>query len=356
MVTVSVVAGGVYLWPQYVVKTEGTNGVWALLTTTGVALGVMTLQVLWVKMTKKTPYALMVRDTLGVVGLWVVMPVTGLFCLIIDGILLFLFGAMLHVFFYPMTPEIVMIGTIDVAAVWIGIRTLSTVARSIQFWFPIIMVSLAMILLFSSRDIRFLSSIVPTPTLVVPQWLRASLGTWFLYANGAVVASLAPHVRWPGRARPLLWTALAIGFQGSILLILFAITLATLGAPAVAQLQWPMIYVFSLVSVRTFFFKGIGMFVLITWASALVLYLAVHLFCFSWNIQAMVDASFRARRWIVVAAGAVVFGIAVLIPSSIKAEQLLFGLMNPVDLSWSLGVLMLSVMVAWIRRRRSKSQ
>ncbi|MHB1954812.1 MAG: GerAB/ArcD/ProY family transporter, partial [Sulfobacillus sp.] len=68
MVTVSVVAGGVYLWPQYVVKTEGTNGVWALLTTTGVALGIMTLQVLWVKMTKKTPYALMVRDTLGVVG------------------------------------------------------------------------------------------------------------------------------------------------------------------------------------------------------------------------------------------------------------------------------------------------
>lgn len=356
MVAISVVAGAIYVWPQYVVNIAGTNAIWSLLTTALVALSVMALQLIWVHFTKATPYAVMVRQTWGRVGEWVAVSITGILCLILDGIMLALFGEMLHVFFYPMTPEFVMMGLINLSAVWIAIRPLSTVARNVQFWFPIVLMSFLLILGLSVRNIRFLSAVVPSTTVVIPQWFKASLGVWFLYANGAVVASMVPHIRWSNRPRPVLWTAMAIGFQTLILMVVFVVVVGTLGSAGVAQLQWPMIYVFSLVSVRTFFFKGVGMFVVITWAAALVLYLAVHFFCFSWSVQAMVGASTKTRQWIVVGAGIMVFIVALLIPSSVAAGKILFGFMNPVDLSWTLAVVVPSVMVAWIRQRRNKAQ
>lgn len=357
MAAVSVVAGAIYIWPQYMVQIAGTSGLWALLTTALVSLAVMTLQLMWVNLTgQATPYALVVRNTWGSMGMWAAVSVTGILCLTIDGIMLALFGEMLHVFFYPMTPELVMIGLIDLSAMWIAIRPLSTVARNVQFWFPLVLVSFMFILMLSLRNIRFFDAMIPSSTIDVDQWFKASLSTWFLFANGAVVASLAPHIRWQGRPRPILWVSLAIGFQTAVLVVVFMVVMGTLGPAATSQLQWPMVYVFALVSVRTFFFKGVGMFVVITWATALILYLAVHLYCFSWSVQAMVNSSDIVRRWIVLGAGAVVLVIALVIPSSVAAGKILFGLMNPVDLSWAVGVALLSVLVAWIHRRRSKVQ
>jgi hypothetical protein len=139
-----------------------------------------------------------------------------------------------------------------------------------------------------------------------------------------------------------------------VLVVVFVTVISTLGPAATAQLQWPMVYVFSLVSVKTFFFKGVGMFVIITWTTALVLYLAVHIYCFSWNVQTMADLSSLVRRWIALGAGIVVTTIAILIPSTSSAGKILFGVLNPVDLSWTVGATVLSVIVAWVRHRRRK--
>lgn len=354
MAAMSVVAGAIYIWPQYIIQTAGINGLWSLFTTAGISLLVLSLQIAWVSLTKATPFATAVRNTWGVFGMWLVVSITGILCMTIDGVMLALFGQMLHVFFYPLTPEAVPIVLIGLAGIWIAMRSLSTVARNVQFWFPLILLSFGFVVSLSLRSVRFSAALLPSPTFVVPQWLRATLSTWFLYANGAVVASLIPHIRWTGRPRPVLWTTWAVGFQTLVLVLVFVIVVTTLGPAAASQLQWPMVYVFSLVSVKTFFFKGVGMFVIITWTTAVVLYLSVHIYCFSWNVQAMVDASSLARRWFALGAGIVVITIAILIPSAISAGKILFGVLNPADLSWTLGVALLSVFVVWIRHRRSK--
>lgn len=354
MVAMSVVTGAIYIWPQYIIQTAGINGLWSLFTTAGISMAVLALQIAWVNLTKSTPFAVVVRNTWGVFGMWVVVSMTGILCMTVDSVMLALFGQMLHVFFYPLTPMVVPIILIGLAGVWIAMRSLNTVARNVQFWFPLILLSFGFVLFLSFRNIRFPAALLPSPTIVIPQWLRATFGTWFLYANGAVVASLVPHIHWARRARPVLWTTLAIGFQSMVLVVVLVTVVSTVGPAATAQLQWPMVYVFSLVSVKTFFFKGIGMFVIITWTTALVLYLAVHIYCFSWNVQAMVDASSSVRRWIALGAGLMVITIAILIPSAISAGKILFGVLNPADISWTVGVTVLSVIVAWVRHRRNK--
>ena len=141
MVTMSVVAGAIYIWPQYIIQTAGINGLWSLFTTAGISLAVLALQIAWVSLTKSTPFAAVVRNTWGVFGMWVVVSMTGILCMTVDAIMLALFGQMLHVFFYPLTPMVVPIILIGLAGIWIAMRSLNTVARNVQFWFPLIILS-----------------------------------------------------------------------------------------------------------------------------------------------------------------------------------------------------------------------
>lgn len=71
MVAVSVVAGGVYLWPQYLVASAGSNGLYALPVTTGIALLLTWLEVRWAETTHASPFLLTVRRTWG----WFSWPV-----------------------------------------------------------------------------------------------------------------------------------------------------------------------------------------------------------------------------------------------------------------------------------------
>ena len=352
MLSVSVVAGGVYLWPQMVVLTAGSNGVYALFTTTAVAMAVTSMQIAWTARTQHRPYTGALQDTWGKWGLWILFPIGALTIVGLDATMLSLFGDMMRTFFYPMTPRVVTMAIIVLAGVWIAVRPLNTVARIVQFWFPLVLLSALFLMSLSLTNLRFARALIPSTTLVVPQWARASLATWFLYANGATTASLVPHVRWkkPGGA---IWVGVgAIGLQGSMLLMLYAITLGTLGPPAVARLQWPIIYVFSLVTVRTFFLKGVGIFVIITWTTAMVLYLAVHFFALGWNLESLATASARHRWWITALVAGAVWFLANLVPSDVYARWILFRLFNPLDLAWTALIVPLSLGRAIIRSRR----
>lgn len=350
LVMVSIVAGGVYLWPEYLVQKAGGDALWSLLTTLLVAIGLTLLQVLWAVMVDRSTYFEALQATWGPVCLWFMVPITVILTLGGVSILVALFVNMLSTFFYPETPAVVLAGIIMGAGFVIAIRPLATVARIVQFWFPLVLLSVLVIVVLSLGNIRFYTPLLPSSELAIPAWARASLGTWFLYANGGLVTSLVPHVRWRGKPRPALWAMLAIALQGAILLLLYGLIMTTLGPTAVSRLTWPIIYLFGLVMLRTSFIQGIGMFVMINWTIAIVLYIGVNAFWVGWNVESVTGATDSGRRWMVSVISLLVLVAALQFPSDIAEKDALFRFYNPISFVWTAGLGIASWCVAWVRK------
>ena len=349
LVMISVVAGGVSLWPAYVLATAGLNAIYANAAITATALGLTLLETHWALGIGRGPFARTLQETWGQLGAWALLPVNCLLCLALDGILLALYADMLQTFFYPFTPRLAMAVVMVVTAVWIAVRPLSVVARNVQFWLPLILLSFALVVAMALGNTSYWTAFRPSLPCNLPKTGEAALGTWFLYANGGVTASLVPFVRFRHTPRPGLVAGAAIVLQGAILLLLLGIVVATLGPMASSTLTWPVIYVFSLITVRTFFLKGVGVFVLIIWTTAMVLFLTVHLFCLSWNVEALAGGR---RSIYTAAAGAVIAAVCVALSSVTEAEVVLFRWMNPLDLGWAVLTVPASFLAARVRERR----
>ncbi|MCL6564552.1 MAG: spore germination protein [Firmicutes bacterium] len=353
MVAVSVVAGGVYVWPAYVVKAGGGDALWSLLATTGTALGIAFLQTQWAARTRAATFTQVLYRTWGKAGVWVGLVGSMAGCLLLDGCLLSLFGDMLKEFFYPFTPIwVTTLGIMSLSA-WTATKSLSGVARNAQFWFPLILLSVAIVIASALPNTHHWRAALPATTLYVGPTARAALGTWFLYVNGGVTMTFSAHVRHRAQARTFPLALSAIAFQGFVLLILYVIVVGTLGPAAVSQLRWPIIYVFSLITVRSFFVKGLGAFIVITWTVAMVLYQTVHLFCGSWNLQLALRLRPEQRWAMVVAMACAVYTISILIPSDITARDLILNLVNPYDLAWVTLLTVASFIWAWVRRPKA---
>lgn len=355
MVSVSVVAGGIYLWPQYLVEHAGSNGVYSLATTTAIAVAMTLLQVAIALDVPKPTFLGVLREIFPVGGLALVFPVTAGLCLATDGVILGLYGLMMKEFFYPMTPALVMDAFIVLSAVWIAGRTLSAVGRVVQFWFPIILLLFVLIVALSLKRVSFLDALTPSGHFYVAPWLNTVSCTWYTYANGAVVVTLTRHVRWK-RPRDAYTTAgAAILAQATVLATFYTIGLATIGPDALSRLYWPLVYVFGLVSIHTFFLKGIGVFTVMIWTSSVVLYLTVHLFCFGWSVSGQWPRASAWLRWGVVgASAAAVLGVVQTVPSVLTARLLLFHYIAPADLGWVLvtAPLLWLLSVGYRRRKR----
>lgn len=337
MVAISTVAGGIYLWPQYLVQHMGPNGVFALLTSVGLATALLMLQVALAHRLNQATVLSGIRRLLPVLGIGLIFPISAITCLFTDLLLLVLYGQMMHNFFYPLTPIVVIDGLIAASAGWVAFRTLSAVARSVQFWFPIILLLTLVVVTFSIPNMTHLAALLPSSDFTLRPWVQGTISTWFLFSNSSVVITLTPHVRWTHPRQAYTTVAAAMAMQASVLLIFYVVCLTTLGAPAVSRLWWPVIYVFSLISAQAFFFKGIGVFVLITWTSAIVLYLAVHLFCLSFNLfdQMAEPATMLTRVSLVFGLVAALTLGTLFVPSELMARALVFHWVNPLSFSWA---------------------
>lgn len=351
MAGISIVAGGVYLWPQYLVTYAGSQGIYSLVAMTGLALVFGTLQVATALNGRQPTYVKTTAQLMPFFGPVLVFPVIVALSLTLDGLTLLLYALMLHSFFYTHTPVYILELAIVLVAGWIAMRTLSAVARSVQFWFPIILLVLAVILGLTAPFIRFPLALTPPADFHVDPWLNTMVGCWYLYSNAAVVTTLAPHVKWPTPVQASLTVALAILGQSLVLFALYAIALLTLGADAVSRLYWPLTYIFSLVSVRLFFVKGLGIFALMFWTSTVVLYLAVREFSWSWNISTLLSTSWPSKRTVVLALLLVLVAmVGMAIPSDTAARTLLFQWVSPLLLLCE-GT---SIPLMWICSRRKR--
>ncbi len=350
---VSVVAGSVYLWPAYVVRLAGTGAYASLLVATGVAAGITLLQAAWMRRMAYRPYAAAMKATwspwLGPVLTWVTM----LLMLALDAAVLYLYGELLQTFFYPATPSWVTVGAIGVLAVWIAIRSLTVVARNVQFWFPLLLASFVLVLALATGDMRF--PVAATPNLGVPMasLARASVATWFLYANPCTTAALMPHVRRTGRWRAGTVALAAIALEGLILFSILYTALATLGPAVIPDMTWPIIYMFSLIHISSFFVQDVGMLVLITWTIAIILHLAVHSYVAAWNVGPPVGGYNPRRQYLVAGLGFAIVAGALSVGSVAEAKVWLFQILTPVDLGWTVAVVPATALLAWWRTRRA---
>jgi hypothetical protein len=330
MVGTSIVAGGVYLWPEYLLTYAGTQGVYTLATMTGLAilLGVLKTQI--ALNADRPTYGLALQTILPVIGPAVLLPLTAGLSLLLDGFTLLLYALMLHSFFYPRTPIIVVEIAIAMVAGWIAIRTLSAVARSVQFWFPVILLLFVLIVTLTLPFARFPRALTIPSHFRVDSWLNTLAGTWYLFSNAEVVPTLATHVKWPHRAQASWTVVYAVLGQAVILLVLYLVAVVTLGPDAVSRLYWPLVYIFSLVSIRLFFVRGIGIFVLIFWTSTVVLYLTVREFSWSWNATSLIpDLPAIWRTGAVALMLTAVVAIGMMVPSVVTARILLFQWVSP---------------------------
>lgn len=353
MVAVSVIAGSVYLWPQYLVTHAGTNGIYSLLTTAVIALGVTTLHVALAFNTGQSTYLKAVQRIVPFLGKWLLFPLIAMLCLATDGIILVLYAQMMRNFFYPLTPLMIIEVGIVAVAIWMAGRTLSTVARTVQFWLPIDLFLLGIMVSLSVGHWKFLGSLRPSSHFVIAPWIVTVVGTWFLYANGGIIVTLTPHVRWKTPRQAYGVATGAVLMQSAVLILLYVISIGTLGPDGVSHLYWPMVYIFSLVTVRAFFFKGLGAFVVMVWTSTIVLYLTVHLFCFGWSVSSAFDRPSPLLRWVIVAlGGGLLVVVGMVVPSSAQAHYWLFHWFNPLDMGSS-GI---TGMGLWLLSRRFRSR
>jgi hypothetical protein len=106
MVAVTVVAGGVYVWPSTVVADAGSDALWAILASIGVALGLVYLQTLWPPAVPGPTALARAAHVWGWMR-WPLFLITVAIYLTLDTALVALFSHVLHVAFYPYTPYVV---------------------------------------------------------------------------------------------------------------------------------------------------------------------------------------------------------------------------------------------------------
>ncbi len=350
---VSVMVGSVYLWPAYVVGLAGPGAYASLLAATVVAASVTVLQAAWMRRMDYRSYPAAMEATwspwLAPVLTWITM----LLMLALDAVILYLYGELLQTFFYPATPSWVTVGTIGALAVWIAVRSLTVVARNVQFWFPLLLASFLLVVALSAGDMRF--PMAATPNLGVPPGVlaRASVATWFLYANPCTTAALLPHVRRTGRWSAGTVAVAAIALEGVILMVILFIALATLGPAVIPDMTWPIIYIFSIVKLSSFFVQDVGMLILIIWTTAIVLHLAVHSYVAAWNVGPPVGGYNPRRQYLVAGLGLALVAGALSVGSVAEAEVWLFQILTPADLAWTVAVVAATTLVAWWRTRRT---
>ena len=135
--SVSIVAGGVYIWPQAVIADSGQDALWAIILSIGMALGIVWLQTAWPAGIPGATSLTRMKTLWGWVR-WPIFAITAAVYFALDAAVITLFSQMLSMAFYPLTPPWVFEISALALVAWLGGKSLVQVARNAQWWFPLI--------------------------------------------------------------------------------------------------------------------------------------------------------------------------------------------------------------------------
>jgi hypothetical protein len=345
---VAALAGGVYVWPSWLVTLCGPNAFWGLLASILVAGAAMALRLVWMRAVPAANYVAALRGTVGPVLTWPLFGLERASALGLDGLVLSLYGSLLRAAFYPRTPTVLLLALIAAAAAWIGGRPVADVARNVQFWSLFLGLSAALLLALAIPLGHNWLALVPTAHLRAGALLTGVSLTGYLWVQDEVVLTFGHAVAggWRRRMRPAL---LSVGI-GALLLTLFLGTpLLLLGPEAVANLYWPLVYTFSIIVVRLSLVTHLGLFVLFLWTVGMALYTAIRCCSASLNTLTLVGGHPRAHPWLTLAYALATWGVALAVPGTTEASGLLEADVSPMLVYADLGLLL--ALVGWLAVR-----
>jgi|BEDMetMinimDraft_2_1075160.scaffolds.fasta_scaffold04626_2 hypothetical protein len=353
LLAISVVAGGVYIWPQAVLAVAGQNAIWSVLASVALAGATTWGHGLWGEWAGGSNYLRDLERTFGVLR-WGPLAVTMALCLAVESAFVALFAQMLHVLFYVATPLVVLRLLIILLAAWFAAKPLNGLARNVQFWFPLVVFSFLFLWVAGIFQARDWAATLPSNVVSVTSIAHGLLVTWYLWIQGAVLVTLAPHVR-NTSARDIRRIAVgAILAQGAILVMIYVLVTASLGPEAAQHLEWPLVFVVSNISFSSAFISRPGVFILLGWVAALILHVSVHLYCGSANLAAAigrVGSGEAARRlWVGLFALGLAFASSVYTSPSDTTDWVL-KVVDPWALGWVLLILPTSLALMGWRRR-----
>ncbi len=353
--TMSMVIGGVFIWPEAVLSRATNNSVWAIIGSIALALIITFALFVWMSLTRPGIFVERLQQTWGFLA-WPWMLVYTILRMVVDAALLTLFAQMITTIFYPVTPLWFLKLIILVEVGWFGGRPLAILSRNIQVWFPVLALSFFILAAVALNSVQTLWALWPSPHVVLTPVMEAVVGTWFLWTQNDVLITVSHFMR-PARARLVRkLTLAAIGFQGVVILVIYLITVGTVGPEAVMSLRWPLVYVLSNLSSQTFYLSRPGLIILLTWSGGIVFFSATHLFSLSINLSQLFSQSFRWTPQISWAIALVEFLLSFLLPTPAYSDRVVLSFFDPVDLTMISLMLTLSILIRlFALRKRNRS-
>lgn len=350
---ISVIAGGIYIWPQAVLSDAGMDAPWSLLLSISLAFAIVWWQTSWPAGLHGNSALARMRWIWG----WLRWPLyfgTIMSYLILDGALTSLFSHLLHMEFYPMSPiSLFTVTTLGMVG-WLAAKSLSHFARNVHWWFPFVLGAFVLLVLMALGSFHQWAALRPSGLLAVTPILKGVVSTLFLWVQGDLIVTMGIHVRetsWH-EIRRLAFAAIAV--QSFVVVTTYMVVVGTLGPTVAKMLEWPAIYVFSNLTVPTLFISKPGLFIIIVWVIALILNIASHVSCLAINIQDGLGLSNRGRMvtvWVLVAA---LMLIALNISTPIVGRAIVLHIVDPLTLTVTDPAILLSALLAFGWRRRQK--
>lgn len=333
VVTASVAAAGLFIWPLHIVLTAGQNADLALVA--AVAWGSLVALLHPPRARGATMgWIRLALQTLDAAALVVVCAV--------DTVMLNQLASLLQSMFYYESPRSALVLPLVVVVGLVVNRAPESAWRVTTFFVPMLLVLSLGIFLLATANLHYTRPIFPTSHIVltpivhalgVVAYVGVPLGVTLRRAG----ARLADPPGWRWRLGAV---ALPAGFLGA----LYVLTMGALGPAALIQIRWPVVFVLDHVTLdSTFFLSRIGLVVVFSWTLGVALGLIVHL------RMVLTLMPVRPRvRWVGSGTILAIWAITALrLPSPVASSDLLLRWMDPLA-AWYLVSELLVLLVARI--------
>lgn len=353
LVTASVVAGGLYLWPTPLLVAAGPDAPIALL---GAGLlGALLVVTAFAWGGRVRGRALFDRlERLWGPFAWGWMVGSGCLFLVLDGALLALYVGMLVAFFFPGTPPWVLGLLLATMAFLLARKPADTLARNIGLW---LVLALLGFFALAATALATADAHAPGLSALRPAWppsaggvLRGIGATWFLvFDAGAAALTFAPAVHARGRAGVRNHALFALLFQVGMLAVVAVLALTLLGPWASRSQLWPVVQLMVGVGPTSGSFLRPSLIILPVWTAAFISYLAVRIHGVSVNTAAVLAPGQGGRAWHALVLTAGVLAIAWRAPPLPALLPEVVDVLGPIALVWSVALHTLSFVLAAVR-------
>ncbi len=195
LLAMALVAGGVYIWPQFLVLAAGQNAAYAIIASSILGGMAIWLKTAWVGYAAGQTYVSALRSTWGKLLMWPVLAIFAVLYLLLTMTLLALFGQLMGNTFFQFSSEWVIKALVAGSAGWIASKSLTVLARKVQCWYVIILGLTMILTMMGLRHATLWASVWPVAPFRLSSILVGALNVWYLWTEFGLITTLSRHAR-----------------------------------------------------------------------------------------------------------------------------------------------------------------